>query len=283
MSKLCVDENKKILGSMSCCYLKYWSSIPSEDLSLMPDVIRECGDRAARFCSALAMMLNLDGGTVQDVQYFRKYRGSELFEKMVKNAFNQESSFWQEQFDDIVRTAASSRLAAPKLQRIEDLLDNDAATVEDICGGVVELFELKPGLRKGTTARLENKLHAHIVQVAKGVIHGEATAIRSKMVDQLLGVLTGNLASFPGSIKVADALRDWMTSKSHEIEEIELMELILEPMLSRSCASLQDLDTAKLGGFVKTLAGTQLSKRCLEMLDKFYFKTLSILHREALL
>ena len=39
---------------------------------------------------------------------------------------------------------------------------------------------------------------------------------------------------------------------------------------------------SQAGWFVKTLAGTQLSKGCLEMLDKFYFKTLSILHREAL-
>ncbi len=287
MARLCSEENNKVLGSISQNYLKVWATLPDDGSIEIPEVIKTSGDRVARFCIALAVLMDLPikPGTGMDVQYFRKYKGPELFEKMVKVSFSKEDSFWQSAYDEVVRTAASSRLAAPKIEEIQNLLATDvddlATKVQGLCQAANDLRDLKPKLRKGSVEDLEKELHGKIMKVSSDIMKGKATAVRTTTVDAMLGVLKGPLAPLEGSIKRADEMRDWMTAKSQEIHEVELMELVMKPMIDRGCDSLQTLDDEKLSGFVKSLAGANLKEECLNMMDSFFFKVLSLLHREA--
>lgn len=287
MARLLNEENKKILASISQNYLKVWSALPDDGSIAVPEVIKTSGDRIARFCVALAVLMDLPikPGTGMDVQHFRKYKGPDIFEKMVKVSFSKDDSFWRSAYDEVVRTAASSRLAAPKIETIKNLLATDVADlatkVQGLCQAAKDLHEIKPGLRKGSVEELEKELHGKIMKVSSDIMKGKATAVRSITVDAILGVLKGPLAPLEGSIKRADEMRDWMTSKSQEIHEVELMELVMKPVIDRECDSLQTLDDEKLCGFVKSLAGVNLQEESLKMMDSFFNKVLSLLHREA--
>ena len=284
MSQLLSDENKKVLTLVANNISAAWSAASEgkEELFL-PAAIRECGDRIDKFCKALGALLGLPEGDGTDVQFFKKYKGQEQFEKMVKNAFNQEGSFWQESYDEIVRTAASSRLAAPQLEKIKHLLkDGIVPTPDELCEGVAVLAEIKTGLRKGSTAEIETSLHKKVMAASTGIITSDSPgSIRSKTIDALLRALKGPLAPFTGSIQKADELNRWMTSKVSEIHEAELKDLVLKPIIDKNCQDLDAFDHEQLTKYVKSLAGVTLGTECLEMLRAFYFRALSWLHREV--
>lgn len=289
MSKLLMDDRTKSLGILARNYVVSWSRFvatsETEELDL-PDVVHKTGERVFKFCQALAALMAIclpQAGSGIDVQYFKKYKGSEQFERMVRNAFTKEGSMWQDAYDDIVRTAASSRLAAPKLDHIHSLLKDGASpSPDDLCEAVATLAEIKTGLRKGSTAELETSLHRRVMVAAHSIITKQsASGVRPTTIDAILRALTGPLAPFAGSIQKADALKEWMTSKVSEIHEEELMEVVLKPIISQTCRDLESLDPEKLAAYVKSLAGVALNETCVSMLHRFYFKVLSLLHREA--
>jgi len=162
--------NRAVLEPCVLGYLSRWTEMPSSVKDALPGCLVEAGDRLGRFFKAVGFMLDLPDCSkgIGDCQYFRNYKGPLVLEKTVRTIFCEAKSFWDSTYQEVIRTAASSKLAAPKFEELKKVflaseVDMELVLVElpDI---LPKFVEIKAAMRKGPLQVLETKIHQTLVK-----------------------------------------------------------------------------------------------------------------------
>ena len=121
-----------------------------------------------RLCKALALMLDVgDGGKgIGEIQYFRNYKGSLNPEKQIRTIFCESKGWWDATYTELIRAAASSKLAAPKYEELKTMFGLSEGSAVDkkkvlanLPDMVSKLVEVRAGMRKGPLNNLEAASH----------------------------------------------------------------------------------------------------------------------------
>ena len=171
--------------------------------------------RVKVFVRALGTILMIDGlNDVDAVNNFVCYKGSGVFERNVKYVFTVEEpapeqsltkeaaakaqnraesrKFWHEASRDVLKTAASTLVQAPKLELLTTKLAADDVPTRDILLAWTELPQIRAGMRRGSCKAVDARLAVLVEAKAQEMIEDSGEALEgdyaSKDIDMFLQV-----------------------------------------------------------------------------------------------
>ena len=249
--------NRGVLEHCVLSYLSQWTEMPSSVKDVLPEPLVEAGDRIGRLFKAVGFMLDLPDCSkgIADCQYFRNYKGPLVLEKTVRAIFCESKSFWDSTYHEVIRTAASSKLAAPKFEELKKVFltsEVDMTMVLDVLPDILQKFvDIKAGMRKGPLKELETKIHHTLVKASNDLIGEKLPVPTVSIMESLLSAFRGPLSQQSGALDLVSSLQKFMNTKSKEMSLAELKNVL---QTGASAKVLEDLDFAK---FQKLLRHSQ--------------------------
>ena len=142
----------------------------------------EAVQRVRAFVGAIStiLMVGSHNNDIQAVSDMVQYKGNGMFERNVKSIFTVQEAkpegtiskdtaaklqirmdsrtFWREASADVLKTAASASIQAPKLALLTHKLQQDDCPVQDLILALTELPQIRAGMRKGSCKAIDARL-----------------------------------------------------------------------------------------------------------------------------
>ena len=166
--------------------------MPQELSEALPDPIKDVGIRVTRLFKALGVLIDIPGVKgIADCQYLRAYKGPLLFEKALKQVLIEPGKFWEQSYQEVIRTASSTKLVAGKLTQLEKDLGTDLPLGE-LVKRVPAFAEVKAAMRKGSVEHLEVKIHQKLIGCGTQLLDGSGSLDSMANIDALIAALRGH-------------------------------------------------------------------------------------------
>ena len=228
------------------CVQSWRTRDPSGELTGCEEMLSELS-RVIRLMKFLAYMLGIERTSqpvgVQEVLWIGSFN-SKLYPERTLKAYCDEHPAWKRALDEVVRTATSSTRLAPTRDRLEDVFKQMKEsglelTTDRILEVVKEIQDLRKGMRRLDTVRVDEMATDCFMNMAKGIMGGKTglTTRGAVAVTQGLEIFRHS----PGVFDVMEELRNFMTEHAKELAHGDLIDLAKKS----ADAGVADLDALK--------------------------------------
>lgn len=238
--------------------------------------ISETTKRIARFCRCIRLLCNKDDAAdsdIKDLLYFTQYKGNLMFEKNTRTSLTSDDGFYKDQVNEVIKTAASTKTLAPKLDQLKELLGKKSVGQNEINKSFQLLDEVRTGMRKGATDAQAQELLDKLSELAENMMQNP-----SDVSEGLAKTILDGLDKFsdqPGVLDLSTQLKEFMVSNQGKLASNELMAYLAEVQRTR------EFDATTLSKVVQSCDGSSIAEDLLASLDCWINDLFGILFAKA--
>ena len=260
-----------------------WSPFENHELPEFQTIIQSMSC-LERFFRCLALLLNLDisdaetvgwegGNPISSVLYFSQYSGKLVFERAVRQSFN--DSFFQALIQDVMKTAATSKTLLPKHDSFKALLGKPGhLSCEDLLTALSLLQDLKAGMRQGSLKTEEKKFVEKLVSFADFLL-GEEPDVSSVHVKALMKALN-QYQGMPGVLDTISSIEKYMTSHSGAMATQDLVAYLDHGVKSRT------FECGELLKLLQPCDRTTVGRTLIQKMDEYILDILHVVGSKAI-
>lgn len=237
--------------------------------------VHEAVKRIERFSKCMLLLCNdsIADGCIHEVLWFKNYKGSNLFEKTVKQCLGA-AGFFKDQVAEVVKTAASTKSLEPKLKQLQELLRKKDLKQSDLLQCLNLLSEVQSGMRKGSVASESKGLTERLCKMAEDTMASSASDISESFVQTILDGLE-RFNEHPGIIDLSTQLQSFMTSNQGILASNALEQHLMTAKEKR------EVDADALGSMLQKCDTSTISQALLDKFENLLFEFFTIICGKA--
>ncbi len=237
--------------------------------------VYEAARRIEKFCKCMLLLCNdsTAAGCIHDVLWFKNYKGTNLFEKTVKQCLGA-AGFFKDQVAEVVKTAASTKSLEPKLKQLQELLRKKDLNQGDLLLCLNLLSEVQSGMRKGAVELESKSLMERICKMAENTMASSASSISESFVQTILDGLE-RFNEHPGILDMSTQLQSFMTHNQGTLASNALEQHLMTTKDKR------EVDALALGSLVQKCDTSTVSQSLLDNFENLTFELFTIICGKA--
>ena len=225
-------------------------------------LIGDTWERLARFARAVCLVFahNVPEVTAapSDLFYFLEYRGSNLFDRAVRNVLTK-NPWWKKMSEEVAKVAGSKPMLQPKIESLSALLERiegspGSSTSQQLQDLGCLFEEVQPGLRGQEISDFVARSSAAVVATARAVqSNGDLSAVSAATVDAV-SMLLQKFCDQAGVPSVLDEFTKW----ANQAQEHLVSNALIEKM---NAATRTEIDFAATKALVEKVSPKVLAKK----------------------